>query len=42
MLGVLGWVGTLRLQKQGFDHLMYYQRELISSMTEMSKQLFGG
>ena len=37
MLGVLGWVGSLRLQKQGFGHLMSYQRELLSSMTEMSK-----
>jgi len=42
MLGVLRWVGSLRLQKQGFDHLMCYQGELISSVTKVPKQLFNG
>jgi len=42
MLGVLGWLGSLRLQKRGFDHLMYHQRELISSIIEMLKQLTDG
>ena len=42
MLDVLGSVGSLRLQKQGYDHVSYYQRSLIPSMTETSRQLFDG
>ena len=42
MLGVLGWVGSLRLQKKGLDHICIVKQELISSMTEMSKHLSNG
>ena len=42
MLGVLGWVGSLRLKKQGYDHFLSCQRNSISSMTEISRQLFDG
>ena len=42
MLELLGWVGSVRLQKQGLDPLMYDQSELISSVIEVPRQCFDG
>jgi hypothetical protein len=41
MLGVLGWVGSLRLQKQGYDHLFVLSKETHLINDKVPWQLFG-